>query len=397
MRPLAVCFYVVLCAAASVSEPMVPQLPGSLMTPNAGVAATLRVGSSSFANASSIMGGLALVPNATASDGRWVVEIESGVYHERVSTAGKGPLTLVGLGKSEDVVIVYGCAGSNGTGILGCAPCPNNEDGLYLMRATLTVGSADFVAKNLTMANNACGYDAALAAQSEAVALAADRATFRHCRFLGGQDTLYTGTGPLRSYFANSFINGSCDSIYGDSSSVFEQCRIHIVDHITAHGGGSRCTSISNGGRQPNPSPDCGVDGHGDGSFYLVKNSSLMKPDSNEFSYRSPGASSTELGRAWGDHSHVVFDGCFLDSHIAAHGWGCMGARGRCATCVGPPGKCEQTKECYCQNMTLAESESRGPGANPGKRVSWSQQLTPTEVAARFSVAGALRGWRPPS
>ena len=366
------------------------------MYTNVAATRTVRVGSSTSANASTIMGGLGLVPNGTAAARRWVVEIEPGVYRERVSTTGKGAVTLVGLGLAEDVVIVYGCSANNGTGTLGCMPCPAGDDSFYAKRATLTVGSVDFLAKNLTVANDACGYDSTIAAQSEAVSLAADRATFRHCRFLGGQDTVYTGTGPLRSYFADSFINGSCDSIYGDSSSVFEQCTIHIVDHITAHGGGSSCTSRANGGRQPNPSPDCGVDGHGGGSFYLIKNSFLLKPDSNEFAHRSSaGASATELGRGWGDHARVVFVDCFLDSHIAPHGWGCMGAPGRCATCGGPAGSCEQTSKCYCQNMTLAESGSHGPGANPTKRVPWSQQLTQHEVAIKFSVATALRGWQP--
>lgn len=398
----AVCLCAVL-ATARAHGSIVQSSPHSLvMTTNANdedesftsvAATTVRVGSSSIANASTIMGGLGLVPNGTATARRWVVEIEPGVYRERVSTMGKGAVTLVGLGVPEEVVIAYGCSANNGTGTLGCMPCPAGDETFYVKRATLTVGSVDFLAKNLTIANDACGYDSTLAAQSEAVSIAADRATFRHCRFLGGQDTVYTGTGPLRSYFADSFINGSCDSIYGDSSSVFEQCTIHIVDHVTAHGGGSSCTSKANGGRQPDPSPDCGVDGHGDGSFYLIKNSSLLKPDSNEFAHRSSGASATELGRAWGDHARVVFADCFLDSHIAPHGWGCMGAL--CATCGGPVGSCERTRKCYCQNMTLAESGSRGPGANPTRRVPWSQQLTAHEVATKFSVATALRGWQP--
>ena len=112
-------------------------------------------------------------------------------------------------------------------------PCPAAAG--FAGRATLTVASVDFLGTNLTVANDACGYDAGHAAQSEALSLAADRAAFTRCRFLGGQDTLYTGGGPLRSYFYDSFINGSCDSIYGDSSSVFEQCTVTIVDHSACH------------------------------------------------------------------------------------------------------------------------------------------------------------------
>ena len=91
-----------------------------------------------------------------------------------------------------------------------------------------------------------------------------------------------------------------------------------IVDHVTAHGGGSRCTSKANGGRAPGPDQMCGADGHGHGSFYLLLNSSLLKPSAEEFAHRS--AAQTELGRAWGSNAHVVLQDTFLDSHIAAHG-----------------------------------------------------------------------------
>ena len=91
-----------------------------------------------------------------------------------------------------------------------------------------------------------------------------------------------------------------------------------IVDHVTAHGGGSRCTSKANGGRAPGPDQMCGADGHGHGSFYLLLNSSLLKPSAKEFAHRS--AAQTELGRAWGSNAHVVLQDTFLDSHIAPHG-----------------------------------------------------------------------------
>lgn len=115
------------------------------------------------------------------------------------------------------------------------------------------------------------------------------------------------------------------------------------------------------------PSPACGADGHGHGSFYLFLNSSLLKPTADEFDHKSAGA--TELGRAWGDHAHVIFKDTYMDDHIASHGWGCMGSAERCGTCKGPPGSCANTSKCYCQNMTLAEIGSHGPGADPQKRV----------------------------
>ena len=177
----------------------------------------VRVGSSSAANAPTIAAGLALVPVNSTS--RWSIELEPGTYPERISTADKGPLSIVGLGLAEAVVVAYGCSNANGTGELGCRPCPTAAG--FHGRATLTVGSEDFVATNITFANDACGYNAAHAAQSEAVSLEADRAAFANCRFLGGQDTLYTGKGPLRSHFSGSFINGSCDRLFASYSLHF--------------------------------------------------------------------------------------------------------------------------------------------------------------------------------
>ena len=190
----------------------------------------IRVGGSASADARTVTAGLALVPPKAIH--RYTLQLEPGLYRERVTTAGKGPLSLVGLGPAAEVVIIFGCSANNGTGQPGCRPCPPAPG--YAGRATLTVGSADFAAVNLTLANDACGYDAGHAAQSEAVSIGADRAAFARCNFFGGQDTLYTGAGPLRSHFADSHINGSCDSIYGDSSSVFERCIVTVVDHVTA-------------------------------------------------------------------------------------------------------------------------------------------------------------------
>ena len=170
---------------------------------------TVRVGRSSAANASTVAAALAMVP--TNSSARWTVAIEPGIYRERISTAGKGPLSLRGLGPAEQVVIAFGCSANKGTGKPGCRPCPTAPG--FASRATVTIASEDFIGANLTIANDACGYDAGHAAQSEALARAGDRAAFSGCRFLAGQDTLYTGGGQLRAYFWRSFINGSCDSI----------------------------------------------------------------------------------------------------------------------------------------------------------------------------------------
>jgi len=106
------------------------------------------------------------------------------------------------------------------------------------------------MALNISIANDACGFDSRRAAQSETVQLLADRIAFRHTRLLGAQDTIFAAGPPAsRQYFLQSYINGSCDSIYGTSSMVFEQCKVAVSDHVTAHRGSTFGWNVARGSR----------------------------------------------------------------------------------------------------------------------------------------------------
>lgn len=48
-----------------------------------------------------------------------------------------------------------------------------------------------------------------------------------------------------------------------------------------------------------------------------------------------------------------------------------------------------------CPNISYAEYNSKGPGANPRARVKWSRQLSSAE-AAQITLAYVLKGWTPP-
>eukprot|EP01047_Picozoa_sp_COSAG01_P044434 COSAG01_NODE_4013_length_5434_cov_2.866354_11_plen_232_part_00 len=146
---------------------------------HARAARTVRVGRSAGADADSIGGGIALVPTAQAE--RWTVEVEPGIYRERVwVNASMGPLTLKGLGPADATLLVYHCC-PKGDGQPRCAnatldsSCAPQHPGAGMSRGveTLLVEAADFLALNLSVANDACGYNAKRAAQSEAVQLLA--------------------------------------------------------------------------------------------------------------------------------------------------------------------------------------------------------------------------------
>ena len=260
----------------------------------------IRVGHSNLAQASTIARGLALVPpNQTE---RFTVEIEPGVYRERVwVNASLGPVTLTGLGDvPDDVLLIFHCC-PNGDGSPRCsngtvdAACLPQHAGAGMSRGveTLLIEADDFILSNMSVANDACGYDSKRAAQSETVQMLADRIFVTNVRLYGAQDTVYSGSDTNRQYLLRTYVNGSCDSIFGESSMVIEDCDIAITDHITA--------ARSTPGK----------------SMYLFLNSRLVRPSPGQFNHPAMDGR-TDLGRAWGSGAHVLYKNCWMDKHIAS-------------------------------------------------------------------------------
>jgi pectinesterase len=356
---------------------------------------TVRVGKSAAAQAATISAGVALVP--LGQDRRWIIDVEPGVYRERVwVNASIGPLTMRGLSASEDaVLLIYHCCPA-GDGTPGCSnatadkACAPQHVGAGMSRGveTLLIEAADFMLLNISVANDACGYDSEKAAQSETVQLLADRIAFRHTRLYGAQDTVFAGGEPgNRQYFLQSFVNGSCDAIFGTSSMVWHDSRIAITDHITAHRGDEFMWNAARGRR----------------SNYIFYNCSLVKPTNGTAAYPAKNGG-TELGRPWGAMAAVVYHNCWMDSHIAKYGWGDWGHA--CDSGPGGGEGCTPTLEasgsitegnssCWCQNTTYVEYGSYGPGASPSTRKRWAFTVTAAEdhpggILGALGLAGAL-------
>lgn len=205
------------------------------------------------------------------------------------------------------------------------------------------INANDFRAENITFENS-------FGTGSQAVALLADadRVVFENCRFLGWQDTLFVNGG--RQFFKDCYIEGHVDFIFGSGKVFFENCEIHSkgAGYVTAH--------FRTGDDQ-----DTGF------VFYRCK---LTGSNTGAGVY---------LGRPWRPYARVVFIDTWLGPHIKAEGWDNWRDPGR-----------EKT-------AWFGEFDSRGPGANPQKRVSWSRQLSKDE-AKRFSRAAFLAGndkWSP--
>ncbi len=213
-----------------------------------------------------------------------------------------------------------------------------------------TTGSAsvhlygnDFTAENITFANSAGPVGQAVAAW-----VSGDRSCFRHCRFLGFQDTLYTFGYGSRQLYEDCYIEGTVDFIFGSSTAWFERCTL-----VGKRGGFFTAAST----------PDTTRYG------YVFSHCRLLgAPDAP--------ARSFYLGRPWRPYAKVVYLACELGAVVQPAGWD------------------EWGKESNKQTATYAEYQSSGPGAHPGARVPWSHQLTQAQAEA-YTRATVLRGWQP--
>ena len=93
---------------------------------------------------------------------------------------------------------------------------------------TLKIEGNDITLKNITIENNAARLGQAVALHTEG-----DRLVFLNCRFLGNQDTVYTGMPNTRLYFNGCYIEGTTDFIFGPSTAWFEQCHIFYRTFLT--------------------------------------------------------------------------------------------------------------------------------------------------------------------
>ena len=282
--------------------------------------------------------------------GRVYIEIAPGTYHERVIiTQNHTNITLIGTGISpEDVVITNSLNAKTAGGTF--------------FTETVEINGTGFEADNITF-ENAAGNTG----QAVAVAVRADRSIFKHCRFLGHQDTLFADYG--RQYYVDSYIEGGVDFIFGNAAAVFNRSVIHAngAGYLTAQS-------------RTSPNQTTG---------YIILNSKVTSSINHEaapMDASTPGARSTAsarntigLGRPWRPYSLVIYINTELPADLNPAGWNNWN---------NPANE----KTAY-----YAESNSTGPGANPSARVPWSHQLTAAE-AKRYLPATFLRGtdnWQP--
>ncbi|MCF3109693.1 pectinesterase family protein [Niabella sp. CC-SYL272] len=206
---------------------------------------------------------------------------------------------------------------------------------------TAKISGNRFYAQNITFANTA-----GRVGQAVALYVDADKAVFRNCKFLGDQDTIFAAGETARQLFADCYIEGTTDFIFGPATAVFQHCTIKekTNSYITA-------ASTTPGKQFGFVFLDCRITA-------------------------VPEATKVYLGRPWRAHAKTVFLRCELPEQITAAGWHNWG-------------NIENEKTVW-----YAEYKNTGAGARPAERAAWSRQLTDKEAVLYtpehiFSAANA--------
>lgn len=260
-----------------------------------------------------------------------VIFIKNGIYKEKVLIDSfLTHIKLVGESVEKTVLTFDDFAGKENMGTF--------------RSYTLKITGDDIVVENLTIENSAGEVGQAVALHVEG-----DRCIFKNCRILGNQDTIYAAGQKSRQYFADCYIEGTTDFIFGAATAIFDRCTIHSLRN-------SYITAAS--------TPQSKMFG------YVFRNCKLTA---------NPDVTKVYLGRPWRDYAKVIFINCEMGSHILPEGWHNWG---------NP----EREKTAF-----YAEYQSSGPGSSPDKRAGWSHQLIKIEVDNYIpeKIFGEESTWNP--
>ena len=264
---------------------------------------------------------------------RWIIRVKPGNYHERIYVQRERGAIIV---RGDDAAITT-VAFNIHAGI----PGPDGKPLGTFRTPTVQIDGDGMIWENMTIANTAGPIGQALALRADG-----DRLVFRHCRFLGWQDTLLLNRG--RHYFEDCYIEGHVDFIFGGATAFFSRCEIHAL-------GDGYLTAAS--------TPE--------GSHYgfVFADCSITAADGVK----------TYLGRPWRDFARVVFLRTNMSAGVRPEGWN------------------NWNRPATERNTFYAEFENTGPGAIATKRVSWAHVLSATDAASVTpqTVLAGTDAWDP--
>ena len=296
------------------------------------------------------------------------ISVKPGIYEEKVFIR-KENIRIIGE-DSLTTIFRYGD---------GARKLREDGSGKYgtFNTAVIFFAGSNIEVKNITIENTAgSGH---IAGQALATYVAADRIFFYNCRFLGFQDTIFTGEAQSctmknlmlpeyfsnskvkidftvnRNYFKNCYICGNVDFIFGPNTAFFDHC--DIVTRKDSGEPGGYITAASTSQEQE----------YG----YVFYRCHLMGEKGTEGVY---------LGRPWRDYAMTVFVQCVMEEHIHPDGWHNWGRP-----------KAEVT-------TSYVEIGNTGAGARTDERIPFSKQLINPELLDYFHRERVLAGtdnWKP--
>lgn len=276
--------------------------------------------------------------DAAPNNERSIIYIKKGIYNEKVmvgshSVVSNKILSFIGEDAEQTIIRWDDYNGKSITydGRTVTSGTPQS--------ATLTVNSVDFYAENISIQNTND--------TRQAVALynVADRQTFKNCRLLGFQDTHYSRKA-RRSYFYNSYIEGTTDYICAGGTVIFDNCSIKSLkngSYITAP---EDITAFKT------------VEGKKYYYGFVFRNCTLNS---------DPGIE-VFLGRPWQGTSSSVFINTKM-ANIKPAGWSVWSGNNHLSS-------------------FFAEFNSTDLNSNPldvSQRATWSHQLTAQEIADHYT------------
>lgn len=243
-------------------------------------------------------------------DYSYVISVKEGVYYEKIIIHDYlSDLKIVGEDAYKTII------SNNDHALI-------NNMGTF-QTYTMIIRGNDITLENITIENNA-----PMVAQAVALHTEGSQLIFINCRFLGNQDTIYTGGLNSKLYFHDCYIEGTTDFIFGPSTSWFENCSILCKrnSYITA---ASTPKDVKYG--------------------YIFNNCNITVSDE---------VTSVYLGRPWRPYAMTLFMNTSLPVEINTLGWHNWNNNDN-----------EKTARYLEYNNT-------GEGSNISQRVNWSKQLT---------------------
>ncbi|WP_165958034.1 pectinesterase family protein [Segetibacter sp. 3557_3] len=288
----------------------------------------------------------------TGRTAAYTIYIKNGKYKEKINVPANKPF-LQFIGESvANVILTYDDYSGK--------PMPGGGTYGTSNSASVTINAANFTAVNVTFENTT-----GEAPQALAINVNADRAAFKNCRFLGGQDTVLTNAAGRLNYFRNCYIDGTVDFIFGNARAVFDSCVIYGKTRSSA--GASYITAANTQQAEPYGYVfrDSKIPANRGGTIYF-----LGRPWQND-------ASTADVAKSW---NKVVFLNTVMSSSIQPAGWSTWDAG------------TDVTK------ITYAEYKSRkfdGSLVDVSQRVPWSNQLTDAEAQVFYNNTTLFGNWDP--